>query len=247
MKGLLVRVGIDQAYGGWNAPVDPGTLEFAYVPIPEGSQRSELATPYRDVEGALAGFPGFELPAALHGRMMHLDPDFECLTYGDNGARRGRRVAELGPRDFIAFFAGLKPIRALDTNLVYALVGFYWVKEVVRAVAVPPARWGENAHTRRVEHSAADVIVRAEPSGSGRLRRCIPIGEWRDRSYRVRRGLLRAWGHLSSRDGYIQRSAVPPSFLAPERFLRWFDEQHPDPVAANNPGPAGGWVPEPTP
>jgi len=37
MKALLIRIGVDQAYGGWNAPVDPSTWEFAYVPIPEGS------------------------------------------------------------------------------------------------------------------------------------------------------------------------------------------------------------------
>jgi hypothetical protein len=48
------------------------------------------------------------------------------------------------------------------------------------------------------------------------------VGEWRNRAYRVRRDLLRTWGDLSCRDGYIQRSAIPPSFKAPERFLSWF-------------------------
>ena len=35
MKGVLVRVGIDQASGGWNAPVAPRTGAFVYVPIPD--------------------------------------------------------------------------------------------------------------------------------------------------------------------------------------------------------------------
>ena len=35
MKGILVRVGIDSSYGHWNAPVDPNTLNYVYVPIPE--------------------------------------------------------------------------------------------------------------------------------------------------------------------------------------------------------------------
>ena len=35
MKGLLVRVGIDHSYGHWNAPVDPISKLFVYVPIPE--------------------------------------------------------------------------------------------------------------------------------------------------------------------------------------------------------------------
>jgi len=35
MKGILVRVGIDQSYGNWNAPMNPITNEFVYVPINE--------------------------------------------------------------------------------------------------------------------------------------------------------------------------------------------------------------------
>lgn len=235
MKGLLVRIGIDQSYGGWNAPVDPDTLDFAYVPIPDGAQRPALATPYAGVRAAVARFPGVRFPEALVPRAMHLDPDFERLTYGDNGERRGRGAAALRSGDFIAFFAGLRSTRPGEERLLYALVGLYWVGEVVWAKSVPASRWGENAHTRRLEHSASDVIVRAEPKGSGRLRRCLPIGEWRDRSYRVRRDLLASWGPLSCRDGYLQRSAVPPSFLEPARFLRWFERQRPETVAANNP------------
>jgi hypothetical protein len=34
MKALLVRIGVDQAYAGWNAPVD-AEGRFVYVPIPE--------------------------------------------------------------------------------------------------------------------------------------------------------------------------------------------------------------------
>lgn len=38
MKAILVRVGIglSQKSGIWNAPVNPNTGEFAYVPILEG-------------------------------------------------------------------------------------------------------------------------------------------------------------------------------------------------------------------
>jgi hypothetical protein len=40
MKALLVRIGIDQKYGKWNAPVDAAG-RFVYVPIPE-----RLGTPF---------------------------------------------------------------------------------------------------------------------------------------------------------------------------------------------------------
>lgn len=235
VKGLLVRVGIDQAFGGWNAPVDPSTHDFAYVPIPEGAPSPQLARSYAEVLGALARFPNVRLPERLQGRMMHLDPDFETLTYGDNGERRGRGVAGLSRGDFIAFFASLRPTAPSAHRLLYALIGFYLVDDVVRASAIPRTRWSENAHTRRARVSDADVVVRAERGRSGRLRRCVPIGEWRDRSYRVQRELLDMWGGLSCRDGFIQRSAVPPSFLSPDRFLKWFHGQQPELLALNNP------------
>jgi hypothetical protein len=47
--------------------------------------------------------------------------------------------------------------------------------------------------------------------------------------------ILEAWGGLSCRDGYLQRSAVLPSFPDAPRFLRWFERQAPELVSANNP------------
>jgi hypothetical protein len=235
MKGLLIRVGIDQAFGAWNAPVDPETGEFVYVPIPDGAQREGLETSYSQLKPALAHFPGSRLPPPLAARATHLDPDFERLTYGDNGLRRGRGLADFGAGDVVAFFAGLRPIRPWRDPLVYALIGVFRVRECVQLRTVPQKRWFENAHTRRVEHRPDDIIVRADPALSGRLRRCIPIGEWRNRAYRVRQDILDAWGDLSCRDGFIQRSAVPPRFRDATRFLSWFENQKPDLVTLNNP------------
>lgn len=39
MKGILVRIGVDHAYGAWNAPVDPKTGQFVFVPIPDGAKK----------------------------------------------------------------------------------------------------------------------------------------------------------------------------------------------------------------
>jgi hypothetical protein len=244
---FLVRVGIDQAFGGWNAPIDPESNEFVYVPIPEaaGTQfQPGMRESYGAFRNALRAFaaarsnlaPGTcETPGELGARCPHLDPDFAHLTYGDNGARRGKGMSELGLRDGIAFYAGLRPVRAWPQRLVYALIGFYRVDEVLRVAAVPRNRWTENAHTRRLDHSADDIVVRALPGESGRLRRALPIGEYRNGAYRVTDALLRAWDGLSCHDGFIQRSAVPPEFVAPERFMRWFEAQSPALLQANNP------------
>ena len=102
-------------------------------------------------------------------------------------------------------------------------------------MSVPASRWSENAHTRRVSHDGSNVIVRGERSVSGRFDRCIPVGEWRGGAYRVRKDVLDAWGGLSVKDGFIQRSAVLPTLLDPPRFMRWFESQAPRLVSSNNP------------
>jgi hypothetical protein len=76
--------------------------------------------------------------------------------------------------------------------------------------------------------------VRAKPAVSGRLRRCIPSGEFRDRAYRVRSELLKAWGGLDISDGYIQRSARLPAFRNAAKFYRWFLAQKPELIQGNN-------------
>jgi len=228
-KAILVRVGIDQAYGSWNAPVDPETREFVYVPIPDGAAKTYTpgdARGYEELAGGLAKFGarcGVSVccPEGLRLRQMHLDPDFDYLTYGDNGARRGVKIARLRQNDLLVFYAGLRSVVS-PSELVYALVGLFVIEEVVRAMTIPAERRHENAHTRWSTISAEDVVVRGRGGLSGRFDRCIPIGEWRDNAYRVRRDIEAAWGGLSVKNGYIQRSAVPPELLNPRRFYRWF-------------------------
>lgn len=233
MKGLLVRVGIDQTDGGWNAPVRTETGEFAYVTITEQAPlRPRMATPYDQFESVVQPF-GESLPFLLRANPTHLDPDFKYLTYGDRG-QRGARVSTLGSGDILAFFAALCPIDAPRRPLHYALIGLYVIDEIVAAVKVSKARWAENAHTRRVP-VADDIVVRAKPGVSGRLRRRIPIGELRGGHYRVREDLLEAWGGLDIKNGYIQRSVRLPGFLDAKAFYRWFLAQKPELIAENNP------------
>jgi len=231
MNGLLVRVGIDSTDGAWNGPLRRATGEFAYVSITESKQlRAGLGRAYDEFVPVVQRF-GARLPAQLLGCPTHLDPDFDYLTYGDQG-QRGRRILNLKTGDLLAFFASLRPLDG--ASLVYALIGLYVIEEILPAREVLQERWMENAHTRR-EPRADDVVVRAYPGVSGRLRRCLPIGEYRNRAYRVRRDLLALWGGLDIKDGYIQRSVRLPAFLDAERFYTWFLSKTPELVAANNP------------
>ncbi len=236
MKALLLRVGIDSTDGGWQAPVCTETGQFAYVPIAEDRDdkppRRGLVRRFGEFIDPVAKL-GVELPSRLLGKAAHLDPDFDCLTYGDQGSR-ARRIRSLERGDLLVFFAALRPVEPPHRPLVYAIIGLYVIDRILNAVEVPRSRWRENAHTRR-KPKHDDIVIRAEPGVSGRLTRCIPIGEFRERAYRVRRDLLREWGGLDVRDGWLQRSANPPAFHDAARILRWFRRQRPKLVPQNNP------------
>jgi hypothetical protein len=103
----------------------------------------------------------------------------------------------------------------------------------VCASEVREGDWYRNAHTRRAQVSADDVVVFGAAGASGRLERAIPIGEYRGCAYRVRRDLLKTWGGLTTADGFLQRSAVPPLFRDPPAFLGWFRDQRPRLLEAN--------------
>jgi hypothetical protein len=233
MNGLLVRVGIDSSDGCWNAPMRLASGEFAYVTITDSKpMRKGLACSYDEFIPVVKRF-GIELPQPLTGKNTHLDPDFDYLTYGDQG-QRGKRIQSLLKNgDLLAFFAALRPVDGPARPLIYALNGLYVVDEIVLAKSIPRARWAENAHTRRVPGDG-DIIVRAKPRVSGRLHRCIPIGELRDRVYRVRKDLIQAWGGLDITDGYIQRSVRLPAFRNAAKFYRWFLAQNPKLIQRNN-------------
>jgi hypothetical protein len=233
LNALLVRVGVDQSIGGgsWNGPVDCRTGEFVYVPIPETHEiRPGLQRPYVSLLPALSRF-GVELPAHLGARHMHLDPDFSHLTYGDANQRAQQLQMQLSAGDLIVFYASLRDTHS--KTLLYAIIGLFVVRDIRLAAGVAEIDWDINAHSRRLP-GPTDLIVCAKPGVSGRLRRCLPIGSYRNGAYRVRRDLLEKWGGLSVKDGWLQRSARLPRFREPERFSEWLGAQNPLCMASNN-------------
>jgi hypothetical protein len=240
-NGLLFRVGIDSASGGWNAPCRADG-SFCYVPIADGKpggRGAHFDHTYAEFSPFVTALGGI-WRKRLRG-VCHLDPDFANLTYGDAGSRARRIRDFIVPGSFIVFWAGL---RWLDgpraNNLVCSIIGFYRVAQVTTAADVGLLDAHRNAHTRRRLTRDDDLVVFADPRESGRLRRHIPIGRHRERAQRVDPDILAAWGGLrrksgeTHKDGYLQLSGNPPIFADPERFLKWFWRQKPELVHANN-------------
>ena len=237
MKALLVRVAADQSAGGgyWNGPADSVTRLFGYVAIPEPSPTHPgLNKPYAGLHLPLLDF-GIALPANLLSQDMHLDPDFDYLTYGDEGQRAKQIQTKLGQGDLLVFYAGMRDVRSPSSKLVYGIIGLYVVEDIVSALSVTPIHWHQNAHTRKVlAAGASDIVVRARPGVSGRLERYIPIGHYHQRAYRVCPDLLDEWGGLNVKDGWLQRSARLPEFLNANTFYNWFLAQNVTMVRSNN-------------
>ena len=241
IKGLLMRVGIDQTYGKYNAPINPSTNDYIYLPIPTNSNISKAgmettyykALPYIKSWGLRNDVTRTLPPNLMKDKNQketgdcHLDPDFDFSTYGDQSIEsgRGRRVSQLNEGDFIAFFASFKPITPCEHNLIYALYGIMFVDKVLRVADVPEEDMRKNAHTRVIEPNKEDLVVFAKSESSGRFSNAIPIGEFRDGSYRVTKEILYKWGDICVKDGFIQRSACPPWFTKPEQFLDWFNSK----------------------
>jgi len=221
MNALLCRVGADQSLNGgsWNGLVDSKTGKFVHVAIPEGRQvHTGLEKPYGALAPLISDY-GRDLPHHLHPRHMHLDPDFDYLTHGDQGERAKQLRANLGAGDLLVFYASLTDIHA--KTLVYAIIWLYVIENIMLATVLPLAARHTNAHSRRIlQPDAQDLIVRGRPGVSGRLERCLPIGDYREKAYRVRPDILEEWGGLSVKNGYLQRSGRLPQFLDPERFQR---------------------------
>jgi len=239
MKALLVRVGIDLSKdsGIWNAPVNDVTGEFAYVPIIENETkgkkriRSGYEISYDQFDGPCQKLSK-ELPSRFRNECAHLDPDFQYLTYGDEG-NKGAQLENLVEGDILAFWAGLSLAKARPRELIYALIGLYVVaQKPVYAKNIPPKDWHRNAHTRR-QFLEDDIVVFGRHDGtSGRLKRCIRIGGYRDNGYRVDCDLWDAWGGLRGGDR-IQRGPHR-SFCFPDRFYEWFKKQSIPLVEKNN-------------
>ena len=108
-----------------------------------------------------------QFPEQLLHYSMHLDPDFEYLTYGDVGARRGARMVDMVKDDLLVFYGGFAPIHPCEHKLIYALVGIFVVRKVLAVSRVPVAKWRENAHVRKKTRGPTDIVVWATAECQG--------------------------------------------------------------------------------
>ncbi len=230
-----MRVGIDQTCGGFNSPVDSDSGDYLYIPIPqfETPCKPGLETPYSIMRPNLEAWntkhgANVLLPKNLWSENMHLDPDFENLTYGDQKTGRGANLSKLSSGDFLAFYASFRNTK--ENMLIYAIFGVYFINEVISisdiATTIDKKIFSSNAHLRLLLPRESDLIFFADGQRSGRFSKIIQIGRKNDDGfYRVDKNILDEWGDIKVKGGYIQRSVNPPFFINPEKFISWLSKR----------------------
>jgi hypothetical protein len=203
-KALLLRVGIDRGTGGVLAPIfRDGTFE--YIPIPEAVPTRCTLT-YATLTGRCVPSLAMLLPCRLAGRIPHVDPDFEALTYGDAALQKRRQLLRLSAGDMLVFYAGLASHPPEEQGRLF-IIGAFRVAHVYRLLARDiggrslQLRFGRTAHFLRRIRDRELALVEGAPRVSRLFARAVPLGDGRDCLLRdladwgYRGSLLRSVGH----------------------------------------------------
>ncbi|ODS39199.1 hypothetical protein BEH94_03240 [Candidatus Altiarchaeales archaeon WOR_SM1_SCG] len=189
MKGLLLRVGIDNGFGGCLAPIyKDGSFEYIPIHAIEPTTEKEV---YATMEG-IKNKKGIKnkivdfVPEKIKYSHPHYDPEFTTFTYGDPTEPKRNQLAKLDTGDLLIFYAGLmhyvKPkdgkkwYKAKNRKLKSRLfiIGYFEVEKVYDFNEIPMSEWktifkkvSENAHAKtyfrleelKIEYSNKKLII----------------------------------------------------------------------------------------
>ena len=184
-KMVLLRIGADSGSGGIQSPLyADGTFEL--VCIPDGSTGGDRTY------GKLKDRAGRPLTCYIgekyKDRVVHLDPEFETMTYGDP-TRPKSGLRELVSGDYLVFTCGLQPWDERsgwdNTKPPSIYLAGYFVVQMAGIAAelgedVVRSTFAQNEHVRDPECYAQQrdrlVLVKGGP-GSRLLRKATRISE----------------------------------------------------------------------
>ncbi|MGB3016953.1 MAG: hypothetical protein WBC65_04035 [Ignavibacteria bacterium] len=174
MKAILLPVGIDSNYGTLS-PVHYDN-SFSYIPIyykEIEKERKEKRT-YKSLDLSHA------VPDKLVKKKVHLDPEFESFTYGDQGNQKSKALLKLNKGDLLVFyFEGRRQSDPHETGcFIFAYFVVKYVVEWNNLSSVDRKKYEKvlknNAHFRSSKPKDNLVIVKGY-SKSKLFKKCIPI------------------------------------------------------------------------
>lgn len=182
MKAILLCVGIDSSYGALS-PVW-SDKSFRYIPIyykdKTGKERKEKRT-YKSLD------LHYLVPDKIVKKKVHLDPEFESFTYGDQGNQKSKALLKLNKGDLLVFyFEGRRQSDPHETGcFIFAYFVVKYIVEWNNLSSVDRKKYEKvlknNAHFRSSKSKDNLVIVKGN-SKSKLLKKCIPITVQNDKS-----------------------------------------------------------------
>ena len=184
MKALLLRVGIDKAYGALSPVFNDET--FIYIPIYnrdiKEKEINEKRT-YNDYEDLTDLSLSEYIPQNIWNNIIHLDPEFKTFTYGDPAINKRKAILSLKKGDFLVFYMGGKEIEGDGEEGCY-IFGYFKVEKVLNWDKVKESEikkfertFKNNAHIISSKSRDNLVLVKGNSSKSKLLKNCIKISK----------------------------------------------------------------------
>lgn len=223
MKALLLRVGIDKGTDGALGPIfEDGSFE--YIPMSEKAKSTETRT-FKNTIGRSGQPLSTYLPKKIEHNIMHYDPEFETLTYGDPTAKR-EYLLKLEKEDLLVFYAGLAPYKNSKYKEALYIIGYFTIKDVIdfNQLSEPQINecyrlYSNNAHLKRIDYPEDLVIVIGQENRSKLLDKAVLISQTKyDKNGKPYQALSNEMQNLLGISGAIQRS-VPPRFIRQKENL----------------------------
>ena len=217
MKAMLLRVGIDKGTDGTLAPIFTNG-NFEYIPLSEKNVNTLEKKTYSNTKGLNGRYFKQYLPKKIKDRKLHLDPEFETFTYGDQTIKRNY-LLKLEESDLLVFYAGLTPYKnQLHKEGLY-IIGYFKVDRVVdfSELSTDEKMYNCEIHSNN-SHIKSDsldklVIVKGNDNSSKLLEKAVLISN--KKLNKIGRGyhaVSSEMEELLGISGSIQRS-IPPRFV----------------------------------
>lgn len=229
---VLLRVGIDSGSGGIQGPLfDDRTFEFVCIPDKKGVSVHTYGNSFGKHGNCFVDFFPKSRREQMAKQCVHVDPEFETLTYGDPTLPK-RSLRKLNPGDFLVFYCGLQKWNRESgwnngTRPALYLAGCFEVSLAGTASefskTVVRSEFGKNFHVRYptvYEQQKHELVLVKGGPGSRLFQRAHQIStEGKDRSGKplkvLSQKMQRIFGDFAGRIS-IQRS--PPRWVDP-RFV----------------------------
>jgi hypothetical protein len=166
-KGVSINIGSSSQDVNGRGIINPFSLTFDYLPIPESKQVTENVPMYKDLD--IVHRKSLKNPDAN----VHFDPEFRTYTYGH--MKRGfgdiKGLLELKRHDYLFFHATLSHPNKRSLWLT-AIIGYFIVEDVHdchslssnEIKTIHKDRFALNAHLKRADSSVDFLICGMEDS-----------------------------------------------------------------------------------